>query len=126
MSSINTNSSAMTALQSLAATNKALSTTQSRISTGCRVGIGLQLRLQRGDFGLDLRLVVGGRADGRDDLRLDLVDRLDGLVHAGVGGVDLGRAETEATPAAERLNADTTLALSAVPATVAEVESTER
>jgi flagellin len=37
MSSINTNSSAMTALQSLAATNKALSTTQSRISTGFRV-----------------------------------------------------------------------------------------
>lgn len=37
MSSINTNSAAMTALQSLAATNKALSTTQSRISTGYRV-----------------------------------------------------------------------------------------
>ncbi|MCR5855861.1 flagellin [Mesorhizobium sp. J428] len=38
MSSINTNSSAMLALQSLAATNKALDTTQSRISTGLRVG----------------------------------------------------------------------------------------
>ncbi|SMH52057.1 flagellin [Mesorhizobium australicum] len=37
MSSINTNSSAMLALQSLAATNKALDTTQSRISTGYRV-----------------------------------------------------------------------------------------
>nr|WP_295469551.1 flagellin [Mesorhizobium sp.] len=37
MSSINTNSSAMIALQSLAATNKALDTTQSRISTGYRV-----------------------------------------------------------------------------------------
>lgn len=38
MSSINTNSSAMLALQSLAATNKAMETTQSRISTGLRVG----------------------------------------------------------------------------------------
>jgi flagellin len=38
MSSINTNASAMTALQSLAATNKNLSVTQSRISTGFRVG----------------------------------------------------------------------------------------
>jgi flagellin len=38
MSSINTNASAMTALQSLAATNKNLSITQSRISTGLRVG----------------------------------------------------------------------------------------
>ena len=37
MSSINTNTSAMTALQSLAATNKSLETTQSRISTGFRV-----------------------------------------------------------------------------------------
>jgi flagellin len=37
MASINTNSSAMIALQSIAATNKALSTTQSRISTGLRV-----------------------------------------------------------------------------------------
>jgi flagellin len=37
MSSINTNASAMTALQSLAATNKNLSVTQSRISTGLRV-----------------------------------------------------------------------------------------
>lgn len=37
MSSINTNVSAMTALQSLNATNKSLSTTQSRISTGLRV-----------------------------------------------------------------------------------------
>ena len=37
MSSINTNSSAMLALQSLSATNKALGTTQSRISTGLRV-----------------------------------------------------------------------------------------
>ena len=38
MSSIMTNVSAMTALQSLNATNKNLSTTQSRISTGYRVG----------------------------------------------------------------------------------------
>jgi flagellin len=38
MSSINTNASALTALQSLNATNKALETTQSRISTGLRVG----------------------------------------------------------------------------------------
>jgi len=37
MSSINTNASALTALQSLNATNKALETTQSRISTGFRV-----------------------------------------------------------------------------------------
>ncbi|KQZ87004.1 flagellin [Mesorhizobium sp. Root157] len=37
MSSINTNASAMTALQSLSATNKNLSITQSRISTGFRV-----------------------------------------------------------------------------------------
>jgi len=37
MSSINTNASAMTALQSLNMTNKALETTQSRISTGLRV-----------------------------------------------------------------------------------------
>jgi len=37
MSSINTNASAMTALQSLSATNKNLETTQSRISTGLRV-----------------------------------------------------------------------------------------
>ncbi|WP_269932413.1 flagellin N-terminal helical domain-containing protein [Aminobacter sp. HY435] len=37
MSSINTNASAMTALQSLAATNKSLNTTQGRISTGFRV-----------------------------------------------------------------------------------------
>lgn len=37
MSSINTNTSALTALQSLNATNKALETTQSRISTGYRV-----------------------------------------------------------------------------------------
>jgi len=37
MSSINTNTSALTALQSLSATNKALETTQSRISTGFRV-----------------------------------------------------------------------------------------
>ena len=37
MSSINTNASALTALQSLNATNKALETTQSRISTGYRV-----------------------------------------------------------------------------------------
>ncbi len=37
MSSINTNASAMTALQSLAATNKNLETTQGRISTGLRV-----------------------------------------------------------------------------------------
>jgi flagellin len=38
MSSINTNAQALTALQSLANTNKALSTTQTRISTGFRVG----------------------------------------------------------------------------------------
>jgi flagellin len=37
MSSINTNTAALTALQSLNATNKALETTQSRISTGYRV-----------------------------------------------------------------------------------------
>lgn len=37
MSSINTNASAMTALQSLAATNKNLSITQGRIATGLRV-----------------------------------------------------------------------------------------
>jgi flagellin len=37
MSSINTNKSAMLALQSLAATNKSLSTTQARISSGLRV-----------------------------------------------------------------------------------------
>ncbi|PWK71647.1 flagellin [Aminobacter sp. AP02] len=37
MSSINTNASAMTALQTLAATNKNLSTTQGRIATGMRV-----------------------------------------------------------------------------------------
>jgi len=37
MSSINTNTSALTALQSLSATNKALETTQARISTGYRV-----------------------------------------------------------------------------------------
>ncbi|MBE0694844.1 MAG: flagellin [Aquamicrobium sp.] len=37
MSSLNTNASAMTALQTLAATNKNLATTQSRISTGFRV-----------------------------------------------------------------------------------------
>ncbi|MCO5070539.1 MAG: flagellin [Rhizobiaceae bacterium] len=37
MSSIMTNASAMTALQSLAATNRALDTTQNRISTGYRV-----------------------------------------------------------------------------------------
>jgi flagellin len=37
MSSINTNASAMTALQTLSATNKNLSVTQSRISTGFRV-----------------------------------------------------------------------------------------
>jgi len=38
MSSINTNAQALTALQSLNATNKALSITQTRISTGYRVG----------------------------------------------------------------------------------------
>jgi flagellin len=38
MASINTNRSAMTALQTLFATNKALETVQSRISTGFRVG----------------------------------------------------------------------------------------
>ena len=37
MASINTNAAAMTALQTLAATNKNLATTQSRISTGFRV-----------------------------------------------------------------------------------------
>ncbi|MGB3502535.1 MAG: flagellin [Mesorhizobium sp.] len=37
MSSINTNASAMTALKTLNATNKALETTQSRIATGMRV-----------------------------------------------------------------------------------------
>ncbi|SUU88668.1 flagellin [Aminobacter aminovorans] len=37
MSSINTNASAMTALQTLSATNKALNTTQGRIATGLRV-----------------------------------------------------------------------------------------
>ena len=37
MSSLNTNASAMTALQTLASTNKNLATTQSRISTGFRV-----------------------------------------------------------------------------------------
>ena len=37
MSSINTNMSAMTALQSLAQTNKDLAATQTRISTGLRV-----------------------------------------------------------------------------------------
>jgi flagellin len=37
MSSLNTNASAMTALQTLAATNKNLATTQSRIATGFRV-----------------------------------------------------------------------------------------
>jgi flagellin len=38
MSSIKTNTAAMTALKSLAATNRMLETTQSRISTGYRVG----------------------------------------------------------------------------------------
>jgi flagellin len=38
MSSINTNSSALLALQSLASTNKAVATVQSRIATGLRVG----------------------------------------------------------------------------------------
>ncbi|WP_378949011.1 flagellin [Mesorhizobium sp. ANAO-SY3R2] len=37
MSSINTNASAMTALQTLSATNKSLNTTQGRIATGMRV-----------------------------------------------------------------------------------------
>jgi flagellin len=37
MASINTNVAAMTALQSLTATNKALTETQNRISTGLRV-----------------------------------------------------------------------------------------
>ncbi|MBX9589506.1 MAG: flagellin, partial [Hyphomonadaceae bacterium] len=37
MASINTNVAAMTALQSLSATNKALTDTQNRISTGYRV-----------------------------------------------------------------------------------------
>lgn len=38
MASILTNSSALTALQTLAATNKSLETTQNRISTGLRIG----------------------------------------------------------------------------------------
>ncbi|NKC03989.1 flagellin [Ochrobactrum haematophilum] len=38
MASILTNSSALTALQTLASTNKALETTQNRISTGLRIG----------------------------------------------------------------------------------------
>ncbi|MEQ8930957.1 MAG: flagellin, partial [Nitratireductor sp.] len=38
MSSIMTNASAMTALKTLQSTNKALETTQARISTGYRVG----------------------------------------------------------------------------------------
>src|SRR4051794_6654411 len=38
MSSINTNTAAMTALKTLASTNKALEQTQSRISTGYKVG----------------------------------------------------------------------------------------
>ena len=42
-----------------------------------------------------LSLSVGAGADGRDELDLDLVDRVDGLVHGGVGGVDLGGAEAE-------------------------------
>ena len=37
MSSINTNTAALTALQSLSATQKSLETTQGRISTGLRV-----------------------------------------------------------------------------------------
>jgi flagellin len=44
MASINTNASAMTALQTLTATNKNLATTQSRISTGLRVGDGCRQR----------------------------------------------------------------------------------
>ncbi|EBY7415981.1 flagellin, partial [Salmonella enterica subsp. enterica serovar Alachua] len=38
MSSILTNSSALTALQTLSSTNKSLETTQNRISTGLRIG----------------------------------------------------------------------------------------
>ncbi|MDE0925387.1 MAG: flagellin, partial [Aurantimonas coralicida] len=38
MTSINTNTSAMTALQSLSAINNSLDETQNRISTGYRVG----------------------------------------------------------------------------------------
>jgi len=38
MASILTNSSALTALQTLSSTNKSLETTQNRISTGLRIG----------------------------------------------------------------------------------------
>ena len=59
-----------------------------------RVGDAAQLRLQLGDFALDLAAIDAGLA-GSDQLALDLVDHLDGAVDAGVGHVDRGGTEAE-------------------------------
>ena len=53
-----------------------------------------ELRLQRRDFALDLAAVETRRA-GRNQLRLDLADGLDGVVDRRVGHIDRGAAEAE-------------------------------
>src|SRR5690606_26774561 len=62
---------------------------------GGGVGVALQLALQRLDLDVDLFLVGSAGAVGGDELDLDVVDRVDRLLHAGVGGIDLGGAEAE-------------------------------
>src|SRR5690606_9131940 len=62
---------------------------------GRAVGAHLDLGLQGGDVGLDLRLVDIGSAVSAGDLVADLADRLDDLVHLRIGGVDLAGAEAE-------------------------------
>src|SRR6185295_8829867 len=53
-----------------------------------------QLRLQLGDFTLDL-VAVDARLAGSHQLALDLVDHLDGAVYTGVGDIDGGSTQAQ-------------------------------
>jgi flagellin len=113
MSSLNTNVAAMTALQSLTATNKALTQTQDRISTGLRVGsasdnaaywsIATTMRSDNSALST-VQDALGLGASTIDvaytavDAAIDLVDQIkEKLVGARTPGLDRTKIQTEIT-----------------------------
>ncbi len=113
MSSLNTNIAAMTALQSLTATNKALTETQTRISTGLRVGsaadnaaywsIATTMRSDNSSLST-VQDALGLGASTIDvaytavDAAIDIVSEIkDKLVGAATPGLDRAKIQTEIT-----------------------------
>src|SRR5919107_5138309 len=111
MSSINTNLSAMTALQSLKATQTALNKNQSQISTGLRVGeashnasywsISTQMKSDNGALGAVKDSIKQSKAmintfTSAMDKSLTYLNKMkEGLVAASQPGADLAKIQTE-------------------------------